>query len=93
MSHSIFLSASVGLNSKVKMIHIKDTFKEILTPDGNTLFFFPCVCVFRLSLTFFALVFSYLLTDVNKAGLAQKHNKIHQQYTKIINIFNAKYFV
>lgn len=51
MSHLIFLSAPVGLNSRVKMIHIKETFKEMLTPDSSLLmayiflFYYLFLCV------------------------------------------------
>ena len=45
MSHLIFLSAPVGLNSRVKMIHIKETVKEMLTPDSSPLMAHIRICL------------------------------------------------
>lgn len=45
MSHLIFLSALVGLKSRVKMTHIKETVKKMLTADSSSLMAHVSVCV------------------------------------------------
>lgn len=63
-SFSVFLLDS---NSRVRMTHIKETVKEMLTPDSSSLMahirMCVCVCVLACSL---ALVLSYLLTVIQK---------------------------